>query len=48
MEEIWEYTEEGGIDDYALHQIGNYFKTKEAAEKVAEQIRKIFKNSKAE
>ena len=27
---------------------GNYFKTEEAAEKVAEQIREIFKNSKAE
>ena len=27
---------------------GNYFKTVEAAEKVAEQIREIFKNSKAE
>lgn len=27
---------------------GNYFKTREAAEKVAEQIREIFKNSKAE
>ena len=43
---IWEYTEEGGIEDYALHQIGNYFKTKEAAKKAAEQIREIFKNSK--
>lgn len=30
------------------HSIGNYFKTKEAAERVAEQIREIFKNSKAE
>ena len=27
---------------------GNYFKTREAAEKVAEQIREIFKNSKSE
>ena len=32
-------------DFYAL---GNYFRTSEAAEKVAEQIRDIFKNSKAE
>ena len=35
-------------DDYQIWQIGNYFKTREAAEKVAEQIREIFKNSKAE
>ena len=35
-------------DDYQFWQIGNYFKTREAAEKVAEQIREIFKNSKAE
>lgn len=27
---------------------GNYFRTREAAERVAEQIREIFKNSKAE
>lgn len=30
------------------YETGNYFKTREAAEKVAEQIREIFKNSKAE
>ena len=30
------------------YNIGNYFRTREAAEKVAEQIRDIFKNSKAE
>ena len=30
------------------YKVGNYFKTREAAEKVAEQIRNIFKNSKAE
>ena len=37
-------------DDYdeSLYQVGNYFKTKEAAQEVAEQIREIFKNSKAE
>ena len=30
------------------YELGNYFRTREAAEKVAEQIRDIFKNSKAE
>ena len=35
------------IDDN-FYKSGNYFKTEEAAEKVAEQIRNIFKNSKAE
>lgn len=35
------------VDD-ERHLHGNYFKTKEAAERVAEQIREIFKNSKAE
>ena len=30
------------------YECGNYFKTSEAAEKAAEQIRDIFKNSKAE
>ena len=34
--------------DNNLYESGNYFKTKEAAERVAEQIREIFKNSKAE
>ena len=34
--------------DRFLHDSGNYFKTEEAAERVAEQIREIFKNSKAE
>lgn len=33
-------------DEY--YSSGNYFKTKEAAERVANQIREIFKNSKAE
>lgn len=37
-----------GEVDYKAYTFGNYFKTKEAAEKVAEQIREIFKNSKAE
>ena len=35
------------VDDKRYYA-GNYFKTREAAEKVAEQIREIFKNSKAE
>ena len=30
------------------YELGNYFRTREAAEKVAEQIHDIFKNSKAE
>jgi hypothetical protein len=34
--------------DDNLYAIGNYFKTSEAAEKVASQIREIFKNSKAD
>lgn len=34
--------------EYMLWKKGNYFKIREAAEKVAEQIREIFKNSKAE
>lgn len=34
--------------DKLRYQCGNYFKTREAAERVAEQIRDIFKNSKAE
>lgn len=35
------------IDD-GYYNMGNYFKTREAAEKVAEQIREILKNSKSE
>lgn len=34
--------------DDMFYESGNYFRTREAAEKVAEQIRDIFKNSKAE
>ena len=34
--------------DNRRHNMGNHFKTEEAAERVAEQIREIFKNSKAE
>ena len=35
-------------DETDFYVIGNYFRTREAAEKVASQIRDIFKNSKAE
>lgn len=34
--------------DDNFYKSGNYFKTRESAEKVAEQIRNIFKNSKSE
>ena len=34
--------------EYMLWEKGNYFKTREAAEKVTEQIQNIFKNSKSE
>ena len=34
--------------DNDFYNVGNYFRTREAAEKVAEQIKDIFKNSKAE
>lgn len=36
------------ILDNHNYELGNYFRTREAAEKVASQIRDIFKNSKAE
>lgn len=41
-------TECGHISNEACYSVGNYFKTEEAAERVAEQVREIFKNSKAE
>ena len=34
--------------DNLRYEYGNYFHTKAAAERVAEQVREIFKNSKAE
>ena len=43
-----QYKDYGERSDIVLHDVGNYFRTREAAEKVAEQIREIFKNSKAE
>ena len=41
-------SEIGHVVDDNRYNAGNYFKTREAAECVAEQIREIFKNSKAE
>ena len=41
-------TDERLACDENRYATNNYFKTREAAEKVAEQIRNIFKNSKAE
>ena len=43
-----QYKDYGERSDMVLHDAGNYFRTREAAEKVAGQIRDIFKNSKAE
>ena len=40
--------ENGCSGDDTCYSIGNYFKTREAAERVAGQIKEIFKNSKAE
>lgn len=40
--------EDGGCVDDACYSAGNYFKTREAAERVAGQIREIFKDSKPE
>lgn len=39
-----------GRDSYSnnLYDVGNYFKTREAAQKVADQLKDVFKNSKAE
>ena len=42
------YYENGEATDEKLYFACNYFKTREAAEKVAKQLREIFKNSKAE
>lgn len=44
-----DYTEEDNCNvDDKRYEMGNYFRTRKAAELVAEQIREIFKNSKAE
>ena len=46
--EVMDNIEDGGCVDDACYSVGNYFKTREAAECVAKQIREIFKNSKPE
>ena len=46
--EVMDDIEDGVCVDDACYYAGNYFKTREAAERVAKQIREIFKNSKAE
>lgn len=40
-------SDDGGCFHDLLYKCGNYFRTREAAERVAEQIREIFKKSKA-
>lgn len=46
--EVIDSIECGVCVDDACYSAGNYFKTREAAERVAKQIREIFKDSKAE
>ena len=46
--EVMDDIECGGCVDDACYSAGNYFKTREAAERVAKQIREIFKDSKPE
>lgn len=46
--EVAHYFDLGTIDEDKKYHLGNYFKTEEAAERVASQIREIFKKSKAE
>ena len=46
--EVYSENEDFDEVDDSRHGSGNYFKTEEAAERVAKQIREIFKNSKAE
>ena len=46
--EVYRENEDFDEVDDARHESGDYFKTEEAAERVANQIREIFKNSKAE
>lgn len=46
--EVEDDTECGHISNDACYSVGNYFKTFEAAECVAKQIREILKNSKSE
>lgn len=42
------YFEEGHSFDTRRYKVGNYFRTKEEAEKVAEEIRKIFEKDREE
>ena len=46
--EVMDDIECGGCVDDACYSAGNYFKTREAAERVVRQIREIFKDSKPE
>lgn len=46
--EVFKNSDERCCIDDKRYEVGNYFRTEEAAERVAEQIREIFKNSKAE
>ena len=46
--EVMDNIEYGSCVDDACYSAGNYFKTREAAERVAGQIREIFKDSKPE
>ena len=46
--EVMDNIEYGYSVDDACYSAGNYFKTREAAERVAGQIREIFKDSKPE
>ena len=41
-------SETNDMPDNVRYNLGNYFRTKEAAQKVADEIKEIFKNSKAE
>ena len=45
---IYDLIEEGDQTDNTNYEYGNYFRTREAAGKVAEQVSRIFKESKAE
>lgn len=47
LDVVWEFAGECPHED-VLYNRGNYFRTPEAAQKVVDQIKEIFKNSKAE
>lgn len=48
MDGVWEKDDMRALEDDNRYELGNYFKTYEAAEKAADQIKEILKNSKAE